>query len=67
MSLKENRIKKLTKEHRILDTEIRRLYNKTYSERTLKNLKEITKAQLLSIQLGKLKDEITKLKGESNG
>ena len=58
MSLKENRIKKLTKEHRILDTEIRRLYNKTYSERTLKNLKQ---------RKLKLKDEITKLKGESNG
>tara|TARA_Y100001972_G_C7632767_1_gene317663 strand:+ start:1071 stop:1247 length:177 start_codon:yes stop_codon:yes gene_type:complete len=58
MSPKENRIKKLTKEHRILDTEIRRLYNKTYSERTLKNLKQ---------RKLKLKDEITKLKGESNG
>lgn len=58
MSLKENRIKKLTKEHRILDTEIRRLYNKTYSERTLKNLKQ---------RKLKLKDEITKLKGENNG
>ena len=54
----ENRIKKLTKEHRMLDTEIRRLYNKTYSERTLKNLKQ---------RKLKLKDEITKLKGESNG
>ena len=58
MSPKENRIKKLTKEHRILDTEIRWLYNKTYSERTLKNLKQ---------RKLKLKDEITKLKGESNG
>ena len=58
MSPKENRIKKLTKEHRILDTEIRRLYNKTYSERTIKNLKQ---------RKLKLKDEITKLKGESNG
>jgi uncharacterized protein YdcH (DUF465 family) len=58
MSPKENRIKKLTKEHRMLDTEIRRLYNKTYSERTLKNLKQ---------RKLKLKDEITKLKGESNG
>jgi len=58
MSPKENRIKKLTKEHRILDTEIRRLYNKTYSERTLKNLKQ---------RKLKLKDEITKLKGENNG
>ena len=58
MSPKENRIKKLTKEHRMLDTEIKRLYNKTYSERTLKNLKQ---------RKLKLKDEITKLKGESNG
>ena len=58
MSPKENRIKKLTKEHIILDTEIRRLYNKTYSERTLKNLKQ---------RKLKLKDEITRLKGDSNG
>ena len=58
MSPKENRIKKLTKEHRMLDTEIKRLYNKTYSERTLKNLKQ---------QKLRLKDEITKLTGESNG
>ena len=58
MSPKENRIKKLTKEHRMLDTEIRRLNNKTYSERTLKNLKQ---------RKLKLKDEITKLKGASNG
>ncbi len=58
MSPKENRIKKLIKEHRMLDTEIKRLYNKTYSERTLKNLKQ---------RKLKLKDEITKLKGESNG
>lgn len=58
MSPKENRIKKLIKEHRMLDTEIRRLYNKTYSERTLKNLKQ---------RKLKLKDEITKLEGESNG
>ena len=58
MSPKENRIKKLIKEHRMLDTEIRRLYNKTYSERTLKNLKQ---------RKLKLKDEITKLKGENNG
>ena len=58
MSPKENRIKKLIKEHRMLDTEIKRLYNKTYSERTLKNLKQ---------RKLKLKDEITKLKGENNG
>ena len=58
MSPKENRIKKLTKEHRMLDTEIKRLYNTTHSERTLKNLKQ---------RKLKLKDEITKLKGEGNG
>tara|TARA_B100001248_G_C27011106_1_gene287678 strand:+ start:243 stop:428 length:186 start_codon:yes stop_codon:yes gene_type:complete len=54
----ENRIKKLTKEHRMLDTEIKRLYNTTHSDRTLKNLKQ---------QKLHLKDEIVKLTGESNG
>ena len=58
MSPAENRIKKLQQEHRMLDTEIKRLYNTTHSERTLKNLKQ---------RKLKLKDEITKLKGESNG
>ena len=58
MSPKENRIKKLIKEHRMLDTEIKRLYNITYSERTLKNLK---------LRKLKLKDEISNLKVESNG
>lgn len=58
MSPVENRIKKLTKEHRMLDTEIKRLYNTTHSERTLKNLKQ---------QKLRLKDEIAKLTGESNG
>ena len=53
-----NRIKKLQQEHRTLDTEIKRLYNKTYSETTLKNLKQ---------RKLKLKDEITRLQGESNG
>ena len=50
-----SRIKKLQQEHRTLDTEIKRLYNTTYSEKTLKNLKH-RKLQL--------KDEITRLQGE---
>lgn len=54
----ENRLKKLKSEHRTLDTEIKRLYNTTYSEKTLKNLKQ-RKLQL--------KDEITRLTGEKNG
>ena len=54
----ENRLKKLKSEHRTLDTEIKRLYNTTYSEKTLKNLKH-RKLQL--------KDEITRLQGEKNG
>ena len=58
MSPAENRLKKLVEEHRTLDTKIKRLYNTTYSERTLKNMKQ---------QKLKLKDEINKLKGESNG
>ena len=58
MNPKENRIKKLTKEHRTLDEEIKRLYNTTHSERTLKNMKQ---------RKLHLKDEITKLTGESNG
>lgn len=58
MSPATNRIKKLEQEHRALDTEIKRLYNTTHSERTLKNMKQ---------RKLKLKDEIIKLKGESNG
>ena len=54
----QNRIKKLQREHRTLDTEIKRLYNTTYSEKTLKNLKQ---------RKLKLKDEITRLKGDSTG
>ena len=54
----ENRLKKLKREHRTLDTEIKRLYNTTYSEKTLKNMKQ---------KKLKLKDEINKLKGEGNG
>tara|TARA_Y100001958_G_C20935790_1_gene344265 strand:+ start:158 stop:343 length:186 start_codon:yes stop_codon:yes gene_type:complete len=58
MSPTQNRLKKLQREHRTLDTEIKRLYNTTYSEKTLKNLKQ---------RKLKLKDEITRLKGDSNG
>ena len=54
----QNRLKKLIKEHRLLDTEIKRLYNTTNSESTLKKLKK---------QKLKLKDAITKLQGDSNG
>jgi uncharacterized protein YdcH (DUF465 family) len=53
----QNRLIKLEQEHRTLDTEIKRLYNTTNSEKTLKELK---------IQKLKLKDAITKL-GGSNG
>ena len=58
MSPVENRLNKLIKEHRALDDEIKRLYNTTYSERTLKNMK-VRKLQL--------KNEITKLEGKTNG
>lgn len=54
----ENRIKKLKQEHRSLDEDIKRLYNTTHSELTLKNLKQ---------QKLKLKDEIIKLNGDDNG
>lgn len=58
MSPVENRLNKLIKEHRALDDEIKRLYNTTYSERTLKNMK-VRKLQL--------KNEITKLEGKTDG
>ncbi len=58
MSPVENRLNKLIKEHRTLDDEIKRLYNTTHSERTLKNMK------LRKLQL---KDEIIQLKGNDNG
>ena len=54
----QNRLNKLIKEHRLLDTEIKRLYNTTNSESTLKELK---------VKKLKLKDAINKLEGESNG
>ena len=53
----QNRLNKLIQEHRMLDTEIKRLYNTTNSESTLKKLKQ---------QKLKLKDAIIRL-GGSNG
>ena len=59
MSPVKNRLKKLKSEHRELDTKIKRLYNTTYSEKTLKEMKQ-KKLQL--------KDEIGRLQlGENNG
>tara|TARA_B100001057_G_scaffold308793_1_gene308878 strand:- start:1862 stop:2053 length:192 start_codon:yes stop_codon:yes gene_type:complete len=54
----QNRLTKLKQEHRTLDTEIKRLYNTTNSEKTLKELK---------VQKLKLKDKITKLQGVNDG
>lgn len=54
----QNRLIKLEQEHRTLDTEIKRLYNTTNSEKTLKELK---------VQKLKLKDKITKLQGVNYG
>ena len=53
----QNRLNKLKKEHKALDEQVKTLYNTTNSERTLKELKQ---------QKLKLKDAITKLKGDSN-
>jgi uncharacterized protein YdcH (DUF465 family) len=58
MSPVENRIKRLQQEHRTLDEDIKRLYNTTNSEKTLKAMKQ---------RKLHLKDEIVKLQGESNG
>jgi len=54
----QNRLTKLEQEHRTLDTEIKRLYNTTNSEKTLKELK---------VKKLKLKDKITKLQGVNDG
>jgi|TARA_B100001093_G_scaffold15115_1_gene13916 hypothetical protein len=54
----QNRLIKLEQEHRTLDTEIKRLYNTTNSEKTLKELK---------VKKLKLKDKITKLQGVNDG
>lgn len=53
-----NRLTKLQKEHKALDAEIKRLYNTTNSEQTIKEMK---------VKKLKLKDQIQKLKGENNG
>lgn len=53
MSSVENRLKKLQREHRILDEDIKRLYNTTNSEQQLKAMKQ---------RKLRLKDEIVKLK-----
>ena len=53
-----NHLNKLKKEHRRLDEQVKKLYNTTNSESTLKQLK---------VKKLKLKDAINKLKGESNG
>ena len=58
MSPVENRLNKLIKEHRALDDEIKRLYNTTHSEKTLKIMKQ-RKLQL--------KDQIIKITGDKNG
>ena len=54
----QNHLNKLKKEHKALDEQIKKLYNTTNSERTLKEMK---------VKKLKLKDTINKLKGESNG
>ena len=54
----QNRLNKLKKEHRELDEQVKKLYNTTNSERTLKELK---------IKKLNIKDAINKLEGESNG
>ena len=54
----QNRLNKLKKEHKALDEQIKKLYNTTNSERTMKEMK---------VKKLKLKDTINKLKGEGNG
>ncbi len=53
-----NRLTKLENEHKLLDEQVKKLYNTTNSERTLKELK---------VKKLKLKDTINKIKGDSNG
>tara|TARA_B100001094_G_C17663501_1_gene545315 strand:+ start:435 stop:590 length:156 start_codon:yes stop_codon:yes gene_type:complete len=48
----------LENEHKLLDEQVKKLYNTTNSERTLKELK---------VKKLKLKDTINKIKGDSNG
>tara|TARA_B100001057_G_scaffold351465_1_gene352954 strand:+ start:1488 stop:1679 length:192 start_codon:yes stop_codon:yes gene_type:complete len=54
----QNRLTKLENEHKLLDEQVKKLYNTTNSEKTLKELK---------IKKLKLKDTISKIKGEGNG
>jgi|TARA_B100000902_G_scaffold186319_1_gene178657 uncharacterized protein YdcH (DUF465 family) len=54
----QNRLTKLENEHKLLDEQVKKLYNTTSSERTLKELK---------VKKLKLKDTISKIKGEGNG
>ena len=54
----ELRIKQLELKHKELDDKVKLLYNTTYSENTVKKLKQ---------HKLKLKDEIIRLQGECNG
>ena len=54
----ELRIKQLESKHKELDDKVKLLYNTTYSENTIKKLKQ---------HKLKLKDEIIRLQGECNG
>ncbi len=58
MSSVENRLKKLQREHRTLDEDIKRLYNTTNSEKQLKAMKQ---------RKLRLKDEIVQLQRKTNG
>ena len=49
---------RLQKEHKALDAEIKRLYNTTNSEKTIKQMK---------VKKLRLKDQIQRFKGENNG
>ena len=52
------RIKQLESKHKELDEKVKLLYNTTYSENTIKKLKQ---------RKLKLKDEIIRIQGECNG
>ena len=52
------KIKQLKSKHKELDEKVKLLYNTTYSENTIKKLKQ---------RKLNLKDEIIRLQGESNG
>lgn len=54
----ELRIKHLESKHKELDDKVKLLYNTTYSESTIKKLKQ---------HKLKLKDEIIRIQGECNG